>query len=109
MTDTEFIMVYIPCPSEEVAEDLAFKAVKERLAACANILKAGNSYYWWKGEVQKDPETILILKTRSALYDKVREFIEKNHPYTVPAILAIPIVKGNDSYLNWLREETLQS
>ncbi len=109
MNGIEFIMVYVPCPSNKVAEDLAHKAVERRLAACANILKAGNSFYWWEGKVQKDPETILILKTRLDLYDRVKEFIEQNHPYTVPAILALPIIKGNEKYLDWLRTETFQT
>ncbi len=106
MNTPALLMVYVPCPDEATAERIAQTIVSERLAACANILKGGHSFYWWEGQVQKDPETFLILKTRPELYSALARRVEELHPYSVPAILAIPVVQVNQAYLDWAYRET---
>ncbi len=64
------------------------------------------SHYWWKGKKEKGKEVLLLIKTRRALYPKLQKILLSSHPYSVPEILAIPILKGNPAYLSWLTAET---
>jgi len=102
----QFVLFYITCPSTEVAHKLAQGSVQTRLAACANIMPSMTSIYEWNGTLHTDQETVLILKTRAELIDSLTEWISSNHPYTVPCILQIPVLSGNEPYLNWLIEQT---
>ena len=90
---------------EDVAEELGRRLVEERLAACSNVVKGLTSLYWWEGKVQRDGEALLILKTTEEAYDNLARRIRELHPYTVPEILAIPVVRGNRDYLAWVKEE----
>jgi periplasmic divalent cation tolerance protein len=102
----QFVLFYITCPSTEVAHKLAEGSVQARLAACANIMPGMTSIYEWKGALHTDQETVLILKTRTDLINSLTEWITSNHPYTVPCILQIPVLSGNEPYLDWLMTQT---
>lgn len=106
MAGKEFCLIYVPVSSREEAERIAKEIVERRLAACANILMAGNSFFWWEGKVDKAPETILILKTRREYYHKVAEAVRRLHSYTCPAIIALPVIAINEDYASWLLKET---
>lgn len=98
--------VYITCANEAEAVKIGKALVQERLAACANILPGMISCYWWKGEVQEDRETVLVVKSRAALADALTEKVKALHSYEVPCVVFLPIVDGNPDYLKWLGEET---
>jgi periplasmic divalent cation tolerance protein len=102
----DFTLVYITCPNLNIAHELARGSVQSRLAACANIIPGMSSIYKWEGVLQTDQETILILKTRSSLVESLTEWVTANHPYTIPCILQIPLLGGNESYIRWLKEQT---
>ena len=98
--------VYITCSSKEEALTIGKTLVRERLAACANILPGMTSCYWWEGEVQEDTEVVLILKSRAGLAEKLIERVKALHSYEVPCVVFLPILEGNPDYLKWLGEET---
>jgi periplasmic divalent cation tolerance protein len=98
------VLVTIP---QNKANNLTKIILKERLAACVNIIESVASYFWWKGKIDKAKEALLIIKTKEKLYPKLKTTIKKYHPYTVPEIIGIKIDKINKKYLNWLLEETL--
>ena len=100
-----WLLVLITAPADE-AERLAERLVEERLAACVNVLGEADSIYWWKGRVEKARERILVVKTRAQLFDKLVERVKQLHSYTVPEIIALPIIMGSRGYLEWLAEET---
>jgi periplasmic divalent cation tolerance protein len=102
---SEVMVVLCTVPLEKAA-DLAQIIVKERSAACVNIIRNVESYYWWEGKIDCEREALLIIKTQGILYGKVKQLIEANHPYTVPEIVGVPINSINDSYKAWLIEET---
>jgi len=102
----DFILVYITCPDMEVATRLAQETVQSRLAACANIIPGMTSIYEWNNVLQTEQELVLILKTRTDMAAPLTEWITSNHPYTVPCILQIPVLTGNEPYLKWLVEQT---
>jgi periplasmic divalent cation tolerance protein len=99
-------VVLITAPNEEVARTLARTLVEERLAACVNLVPGLTSVYRWQGEVVEDQEVLLIAKTTTFAFPRLKERVLALHPYTVPEILALPIAEGNREYLDWLRENT---
>jgi len=100
------MLVYVTCENEGEAVKIARAAVGERLAACANILGAVRSLYWWQGKLEEAGEVALILKTRGELAAKLAERVKELHSYEVPDISALPIVDGNPDYLAWIAAET---
>ncbi|KAG5191115.1 hypothetical protein JKP88DRAFT_352424 [Tribonema minus] len=103
-----FSVAYITSPTAAHARELAGKLVRERLAACVNIVPAVSSVYVWKGELQEDEEVLMMCKTRTALVKELSEFVVKNHPYEVCEVITTPILDGNPPYLKWLGESTRQ-
>lgn len=79
--------------------------VKEHLAACVNLLPVA-SCYSWKGKVVNDREVLLLIKTRPALFARLKKRIQALHPYDVPEIIALPVRAGNTEYLQWLTQTT---
>lgn len=100
------VFVYITCPDRDTALALARAAVEERLAACGNILGGMTSVYRWEEAVREESETVLILKTRSELIDRLTARIVELHPYDTPCVAAIPIQAGAAPFLEWIRRET---
>lgn len=88
------------------SEELADKIINERLAGCVNIISGLKSIYHWQGKVERDTEDLLIIKTKKELFTDLREFIKRNHPYTVPEIVALNVEEVNKEYLEWLIKET---
>jgi periplasmic divalent cation tolerance protein len=104
--DESYILILVTAPSREVGEQIAMKLVEERLAACANLVGPIQSTYRWEGVVQKDDEVLLMIKTRSELFELVAECVRQNHPYSVPEVIGVTISQGLPSYLEWIDKET---
>jgi periplasmic divalent cation tolerance protein len=103
---TPFCVVYVTAPPGKKARRLARIILKSRCAACVNIIPRVHSSYWWKGKLEMAPEALLIIKTRRSLINRLMRIVRHSHPYTVPEIIALPIVHGDKPYLNWVRNET---
>lgn len=103
---SQALLVLTNAPNEEVAEQLARLLVERRLAACVNILPAMRSIYRWEGQIEEASEVAMQIKTISAHYTELEAAIKAVHPYTVPEIIAIPIVDGLSAYLAWITQET---
>ena len=99
-------LVYVTAHSEEEATRIITEVVEQRLAACANIIGASKSFFWWKGAVHSDSETVMILKTSNKKIDLLISAVQELHSYDCPAIAAIEIKKGNPDFLNWISRET---
>ncbi len=100
----DYIVVYITTPDYETAKKLADYLVNNKLAACVNIVDKIYSIYFWQGNIERDNESLMIIKTRADLFEKLEEEVKKNHPYSVPEIIAMPIIKGSNDYLKWIDE-----
>lgn len=98
---SEFLLVYITASGQN-AQDLAGALVSENLAACVNRIPGIESTYTWEGRVEHDAEDLLIVKTRADLFDRLKERVQEIHGYDVPEIIAVPIVEGSESYLEWM-------
>ena len=86
----------------EDAERIARALVERRLAACVNIVPGVVSVYRWKGEVCRDEERLLIIKTRASRIEALREALVAIHPYELPELVTLPIEAGHEPYLAWL-------
>ena len=104
---TEFIVVYVTVGSAQEADRLAQSLVGERLAACVNRVKSVQSVYRWQGEVEQGDEELLIIKTHKDLFPALETRVRELHSYSVPEIIALPVVAGSAGYLDWLRGQVV--
>ena len=102
---TDKIVVFSTCGSEAEASEIALYLVEQRLAACVSILPKVQSIYRWKDKIEESAECLMVIKTRRELFAALREQIRKLHGYNVPEIIALPIVDGCETYLEWLDEQ----
>ncbi len=100
------VFIYTTAGSEEDAAEIAAKLVENGLAACANIFPTMTSVYAWKGEIHRDSETAMILKTRAALQGDAMAAIRSIHKYDTPAIVAFPASGVDAGFASWLMEQT---
>jgi periplasmic divalent cation tolerance protein len=100
---TNKIVVLVTCESIKEAQQIGRALVEQKLVACANILHAPvHSTYRWKGKVDVAKEVLLILKSSRSSFGAIDRAIRKMHSYDVPEIIALPIVAGSRSYLDWI-------
>jgi periplasmic divalent cation tolerance protein len=102
---TEYIQVVTTTETKDQAQRIAQAVVEKRLAACAQIVGPISSTYWWKGKVESADEWMCLMKTRHDLFADLERAIREIHPYEIPEIVAVPIVPGSASYMNWLDNE----
>ena len=99
--------VFVTAASEEQAGLIAHALVSERLAACVNIVSPIRSIYRWNDAVQSDTEHLMIIKTRANLVPEVEVRVRELHSYEVPEVIALPIIAGAKSYLEWVFASTI--
>ncbi len=96
-----YFVVFITVPVDK-GEELANFIIENKLGACVNVVKEVSSIYWWKGNIERDKESLLVVKTSASKFKELVEKVKEKHPYTVPEIIALPIVGGNPDYLSWI-------
>ena len=99
---TDKIVVLSTCADEEEAARLARALVEARLAACVSVVPSVKSFYRWKGAVESSAECLLVIKSSRELFGPLRAALAGLHSYEVPEVIALPIVDGAPSYLEWL-------
>lgn len=105
LTQPNYGIVLVTTPSLADAESIASILVEEKLAACVSIMPI-RSVYTWQGEVHRNEEWQLIIKTNLDKFAELETRIKLIHPYEVPEIIALPIVNGHLPYLKWIAEST---
>lgn len=93
------------CPAAH-AERIARALVDERAAACVNVVPGVVSIYRWKGEVMRDDEVLLVMKTRDDKLSALREALRRVHPYELPEIVALSPAEVDEAYARWVDDET---
>lgn len=100
MTDAQ--LVFTTLPTADAAVELARALVSEKLAACCNILPAARSIYLWENKLQDENEVLLLAKTRSDQFERLKARMLELHPYEVPEVIAVPVEAGYAGYLEWM-------
>jgi periplasmic divalent cation tolerance protein len=98
------LLVLTTCGNATDAEELAARLVEQRLAACVNAINNVSSTYRWLNGVQKDQETLLIIKTTETRLAALEQTIRQHSRYELPEVVAIAVESGSPAYLEWLRE-----
>ncbi len=99
---TDAIAVFMTAANREEAARLAQMLVEKRLAACVQILPEIESHYWWRGQVERQPEVLLIAKTTAARFEELEKEVIAIHSYKTPEIVAFPVSAVSKPYLEWL-------
>ena len=100
----QYFVVLVTAPKLTVARKLARGILRNRLAACANLVPSVESHYWWKGKICRDAEILMVIKTSKAKLKELEKFVLAEHPYDTPEFVALPIGSGSWCYLAWLGE-----
>lgn len=102
----EPVVVLITVPDEAAARKVALPLVEEGLAACVNVVPGVRSIYRWEGKTCDEPELLLVVKTRRACFEALERRVRELHPYSVPEVIALPIMEGSAPYLDWVAAST---
>jgi len=99
-----YIIVLVTVPNKLQANKITKFLLKQKLAACVNIIPKMDSFFWWQGKIDKAKELLLVIKSKKSLFKKLKKAIKSKHPYSVPEIIALPVILGNKDYLDWIDE-----
>jgi periplasmic divalent cation tolerance protein len=102
-------LVLCTLPDADSAGRIAGILVEERLAACVNIVPGLISVYRWDGAIQRDAEVLLLIKTTQAVYGQLEQRMRVLHPYELPEIISVPIQTGQADYIQWIKNNLVQS
>lgn len=103
---TRVVTVLITASSMDEARSVARGLLEQKLVACVNIVPGVESHYWWQGTLETAQECLLVAKSRPDLVERVTAEVKRLHSYTVPEVIALPVVDGNPAYLDWVAAET---
>jgi len=102
MTDAKIVLT--TTGSQEEARKMARTLVERRLAACVNIIPQVESVYRWQGKVEDAHEWLLLIKTTTAAFERVRDAIRELHSYDLPECISFSVENGSSAYLDWISE-----
>ena len=106
VADQELIVIVTSVGTEDQALDVAHAIIRNRQAACVNILPNVHSIYRWKGRVCDDTEWLLLVKTVASQFDSVLQTIQKVNTYELPEVLAYRVDHASDGFGNWISRMT---
>ena len=98
-------VILVTAPAAE-AEKIAQTLLEEKRIACANMLPGVISLYWWEGKINRDSETLMILKAPAGRVKSLLKRLKELHSYQVPEFLALPVREANPDYAKWVSDST---
>lgn len=101
---TDYGIVFMMASSREEAEKIAETLVSRKLAACVNLLPGIRSIYWWKGNICREDEIMMVAKTRKQDFDSLEKAVRELHSYEVPEIILLSIDAGAAPFLDWIEQ-----
>ena len=96
------IIIFVTAANKKEAKVIAESLIREKLAACVNIVAKVDSLFWWKQSIERAAEILLIIKSRRDKFSRIVKLVKKLHSYQVPEIIALPIIAGEKKYLRWI-------
>lgn len=105
---SDIVFLYVTAPDAQAARIIAERLVRERHAACVNILPKARSIYEWEGKLEETTETPFLVKTTQTAAPEACARIKSLHPYAAPCIAALPVSRTGSSaaFLDWIAENT---
>ncbi len=104
MKEFAYIVIFITTATAEEAQRIAQVLLKQRKAACVNIIPRVSSFFWWQGSIDSAQESLLVVKSSASLLSDIITLVKEIHSYDTPEIIALPIMGGNQDYLEWIEE-----
>ena len=104
--DQTMLLVLTTITDIDKGKLLARQIIEEQLAACCNIVPGITSIYRWKNELCEDQECLVVMKTTKTRYIQLSKFIQQQHPYDTPELIALPVTHSTQEYLSWVTKET---
>jgi periplasmic divalent cation tolerance protein len=101
---TDVLVVLCTLPDADTAAEVGGALVKERLAACVNVIPQLRSIYEWEGKICDDPEVLAVIKTTRDRFEEMRARLVELHPYECPEVLGLPVEHGHADYLSWVAQ-----
>ncbi len=102
----EAVVIFITASSIDEAKKIGNTLMEERLIACVNIIPQVESIFYWQEKVCNEKEALMIIKTRKSLIADIIKKVKSIHSYSVPEIIALPIISGSEDYLKWVGDVT---
>ncbi|XP_054440881.1 protein CutA homolog [Pteronotus mesoamericanus] len=99
-----YSIVFVNCPNEQIARDIARAILDKKLAASVNILPKASSLYFWNGQIEEATEILLLTKTKTSKVHILSSFVRLMHPFEIPEIFSLPMDQGDVHYFKWLEE-----
>ena len=102
--EESYTVIFITAASAGEAQQISQVLLEQRRAACVNIIANVDSLFRWEDKLDSAQESLLIVKTKASLLPEIINLVKKVHSYTVPEIIALPIIGGNQDYLEWIEK-----
>lgn len=102
----ELIVIFCTVPDDETAERLAKGLVEKRLAACVKVIPGVRSFYRWEGKIEVGSEVQMLVKTQRSQFEAIDEWLQEQHPYEVPELVAVSASDVAEPYAKWAVEQT---
>ena len=99
------VLILVTTGARDDAERLGEALVVEHLAACCSVVPTVHSIYYWDGQLQREHEALLLVKTLESQAQAVQQFVISHHDYELPEILQVPIEGGSSKYMSWLETQ----
>lgn len=99
-----YVVILVTCANKKEANSIADALIKDKAAACVNVVPKIESVFWWQGKIDHSQEVLLIIKSRKSKLNRIIKIVKLLHSYKVPEIIALPIVSGYKPYLEWIND-----
>ena len=99
------VLILVTTGGRDDAERLGEALVVERLAGCCSVVPTVHSIYYWEGQLKREHEALLLVKTVSSRAAAVQEYVRNHHEYELPEILEVSVEGGSSAYLEWLSDQ----
>ena len=107
MANSDYVVIFVTANDAQEAQKIAQLLLKRRQAACVNIIPDIESRFWWQDKLDSSRECMLVIKSKALLLPEIIKSVKRNHSNEVPEIIAIPIIGGNQDYLDWIDNEVI--
>ena len=105
MEATPYIVLLITTDTAEEAQRISRVLLEQKRVACVNIVPRVSSLFWWQDKLDSAEESLLIVKTKALLLNEIVTIVKEIHSYDIPELIALPIIGGNQDYLDWIEKE----